>query len=683
MSKIQNRTFDNSEAGLLDSRLFKFGTKLTLSLVVMILALTLMQCTVKKPESPTWETQFTIPLINRTYSMSEIIEKMDQDGISMDLDSAIIFSLSEDLDTVALDSDELTTGDLSYQAIQQLGLIDIVAPVIPPVTLPIMLIGGLAAYLPGIVPATSFTIVNDLGTIGTFTSVGITTGQAYVIVSNNLGFEIAADSVELWDLTYNRSIGVQTFGTPLSDGGTDSVLYDLSGQTISNRIEARIRASTPGGSVLSTSGKEITTTFRFSSNLTVGSATAEIPPLNRSVTEVVTLGESDAVYRATLTSGSLQMTIANQTNLDATLDITFPDLTFSGAPLNVQRTVTPISQTIVAIDLANYELTPIDSTVPQDIRVEVVVSIAGSAPQHVIVNQADQFMVDVSLTNLSFGSVTGVFSSVGSTISPSQHNLDLPDGFDSIQLVSAILTLSVENGVELPGNLDITLSGNNGKTVTISGAIAPATINNPVVTQFLDSTVADFLSPPPSVITVSGSAGFGDGINEGTIRAGDYIWASIDILAPLEMIIPETTIDTDVESKTIDQSDIDAITDHLLEARLVYNVINRMPLGARVNIFLSADSATVWTNPEVSFVNEIFILAAPTIGSVASDTVSTGYQSVVIDSTDINILKNDTLYIATQIILEDSNGQPVRLTAGDYITVLGRIEVDYRFDGEF
>ena len=683
MNRRQQRATDISTEGVLESGLFKFGTKLALSLVVMILALTFMQCTVKKPESPTWDTQLTIPLINRTYSMSEIIDKMDQDGITMDADSAIIFSVTEDIDTVTLDADNLATGDMTYQAVQQLGLIDIPAPAMAPVVLPIMMIGGLATYLPGNIPATSFNIATSIGTISEFSSAGITNGQVWVIVANDLGFEITADSVELWDDTYNRSIGKQSFSNPIDDGSIDSVLYDLSGRTISDNIEARITANTPGGTVLSTSGKEMTISTRFDGDLTVGSATAEIPALNRSFSDAVTLGETDAIYRATLTSGSLQLDIGNQTNLTADIDITFLDLVNGGTPLNIQRTVDPIGSRSVSVDLTGYELTPIDSTLPQDIRVDVVVTVAGTAPQHVTISQTDQFMVDVSLSNLSFGTVTGVFSAVSTTLDPAQHEIDVPQGFDSVRLVTAVLTLHIENSIEMPGNLNLSLLGNNGKSMVITGAISPGTTDSAVTTRLIDSTVADFLSPVPSVITISGSAGFGDGVSEGSIKTGDYIWASIDILAPFEIIIPETSVEPDIESTEIDQDDREAITNHVIEARLVYNVINRMPLGAKVNIYLSGDSATVISDPEVSFVDEIFIVAAPTIGSIASDTVSTGYQQVVIDSIDLRVLDNDTLYIGTQIVLEDTNGQPVKLTAGDYLTVLGRIEVDYRFDGDF
>ncbi|MEW5795747.1 MAG: hypothetical protein AB1772_05250 [Candidatus Zixiibacteriota bacterium] len=683
MSKKRNRRTPGDSDSTDGFWLFKFGTKLLLTVVIVLLALSLMQCTIRKPESPTWNTQLVLPLINRTYTMSEIVDKIDQEGVSIDADSNVIFFLTREIDTVRLDADELSTPDLSYTVFEQIGQFDIPAPTVDPVTLDITQVGGLATYVPGAVPATAFSITNDLSGIDTWSSVGITNGQAYVVVANNLGFEITANSVELWDVTYNRSIGTQAFPTPIADGDIDSVLYDLSGKTISNRIQARITALTQGGLVLSTSGKEITTAMRFVSDLTVGAATGEIPALNRSFSQALTLAEQDIVHRATLSGGSLSIAIGNQTNLGATLDLSFPDIRNGGIPLTLQRTVGPISSSTVNINLTGYEIVPVDLTPPQEIRVEVTATVPSSAPQHVTVAQSQQFIVDATLSSMTFDTVTGVFGVVGSTLDPTRYSVDVPDGFDSAQVVSAVLTLAIENGVQLPGSLNLTLLGNNGKTLTVSGAIDPAASGSSVITQLIDTTVADFLSPFPSQITISGGATFGDGVSVGSVRIGDYIRATVDILAPLEVILPRTVVTPDIESEFIDPDDFDPVNDHVLEARLIYNAINRLPLGATINLFLSGDSATVLTNPQASFVDEIYVVAAPTVGGIASDTVSTGYLQVVIDSVDVEVLKNDTLYIGTQIVLDDTNGLPVKLTASDYLTLTGRIEVEYRFDGAF
>ncbi|RKX27804.1 MAG: hypothetical protein DRP45_00145, partial [Candidatus Zixiibacteriota bacterium] len=88
--------------------MIRFGSKLLLGSVVVLLFLTLTQCTVKKPEAPTWTTQLTVPVVNRTYAMEEIVDKIDEDGISMDAEGSILFTFSEEIDPVVVDSSELT-----------------------------------------------------------------------------------------------------------------------------------------------------------------------------------------------------------------------------------------------------------------------------------------------------------------------------------------------------------------------------------------------------------------------------------------------------------------------------------------------------------------------------------------------------------------------------------------------
>lgn len=683
MSRRPKRRRAQDDSGSFkESPWLKFGSKLALSLIVVVVFLTLVQCTVKKPEAPTWTTQFTIPLVNRVYPMSEIIQRIDQEGISMDGDSNVVYSVTRDIDTVRLDGDELTTSDLSYSVTEELGEVSIALPGLAPATIDLDAISGLAAFVPGTVPEIGFNVNSDLPTITTFSSLSITSGIAYAVVTNNLGFDLSSVDIELFDVINNQVIGVQSIAGGVADGAADSAMFALAGRSISNDLVVRIDAYTPGAAVLSASGKNISTALHFIGPLTVAAATAEIPELTRDFSDNVTLGESDPVYRATLSAGTLSLTIDNGTTLGAVLDISFPDLRQGGSPLSVQRTVDANGTQAVNIDLAGYELAPADSTAPQDIAIDVSVTVPGTAPQQVTVAQADVFSVSAGLSGLEFGSVTGKFSAVESTIDPRDEAIDVPDGFDQITLASAIATLEIENSVELPGALNITLLGNNGKSLNLTGSIASASTGGPVISTIIDSTVADFLTPVPSVITISGSGTFGDGVTEGTISANDYIFARVHILAPLEVIIDSAAIEADVESEEIDQENIDAITDHVIEARFMYNVVNHLPIGTSVNIYLGGDSATVYDSPQLMLDN-IFVTAAPTVAGVASDTVSTGYQTIYLDSADIQVLKNDTLYIGSTILLEDTGGQPVRLTNNDYIQVTGRIEVEYRFDGEF
>ena len=181
----------------------------------------------------------------------------------------------------------------------------------------------------------------------------------------------------------------------------------------------------------------------------------------------------------------------------------------SPRPLTVKRSVDTISSSNVNITLSGYELTPPDSTTPKEITVEISANTPGTAPLQATVSQSQQFVVDADLQSLVFDTVTGVFGTVGTTLEPTQHDIDVPQGFETAELVTALLTLQIENGVQLPGALDLTLQGNNGKTMNLAGLIAPASSTTSALTVLVDSTVADFLSPLPSQITISGSANFG------------------------------------------------------------------------------------------------------------------------------------------------------------------------------
>ncbi len=661
-----------------------YSTKVMLGVVVALVFLTLTQCTVKKPESPTWTTQFTLPVVNRTYTMPEIIDKLDAEGIEFDADSNIVYTLTRDIDTISLEADELTTSDLSYTVSEVLGPVVIEAPPSRSASIDLDDIPTLSAYLPGTLPAISFSLDNAMSPISTFSAASLSSGQMRAIATNNLGFDLNVVTVELYDVVIGATVGTpQSFSSGIADGETDTTIFNLAGSTISNTLEIRMSASTLGGTVLSASNKNIVTVMEFVGDLTVASATAEIPALSRTFSQQVELGESDALYHANISAGNLNLIVGNETGLTAVLDIEFPDIVNGSTPLHIQRTIPAHGSDAVAVDISGHELLPTDSTVPQNINVNVVASIPGTSPGVFAgIDQNDEFTVTATLTGLEFGSVSGVFSSVSSSIEPTREEIDVPDGFENMELSTAILTLEISNGVDLSGTLDITLEGSNGKTLNVTGNIDAGGAANPVVSFIIDTTVAEFLSPLPSWIDIAGNATFGDGVTEGTITANDFVYAQVNILAPMEMIIHESTIEGDIESENIDEDDIDIVTDHVEEARFVYNVISHLPLGARFEIYLGSDSTTLYTAPGL-LIDDVSTVAAPLTAGIVNDTASTGYQTITLTNDDIQVLNTDTLFIGSLLVLEDSNGQPIRLTADDYVTIIGRIEVDYLFDGDF
>lgn len=620
--------------------------------------------------------------------MEELIHKIDQEGLEIDSSGIVTYSITEDLDTVQLEEDLLATSDLSYVVSEQVGTVSLDPPNMDPVTVSLSSISGLASSLPGDsanVVETSFDLYNDMPTITSFSQATISNGQVEVVVDNGLGISLDTVIIEIFDISNGWTIATDTFPAPVASGDTDSLPLSLDGKTISNTLRVISHCYTPGGLVDSVSSRYVSTELIFADSLGVTSAVAEVPALSREFSQQVALDESNRIDTASLSDGSLNLTIVNGTNLDANVTVAIPDLVSSGSqPLTIDQPVPARQNTVVAVDLSGYRLIPSDVTVPQEIDINVTASVPGTAPQQVQVNQSDSFFVEAALTSMTFSSVTGVFDTVTASFEDLEQDIDVPTGFDSVQFTSAILTLEIENGIDMPGYLDIQLDGDNGKSLNFSGNIAPGSSDSTSLTVISDSSVAGFLSPIPSHIDLSGSVTFGDGVYQGTIEGDDFVLAHVKIFAPLELIINESRIETDIESEEIDQEDIDAITDHFIEGRFIYNIINHLPLGAYVNVFFGGDSATLYSDPVKTF-DSLFITAAPVSAlGIVTDTATTGYQEIYLDSADVRlILENDTLYIGQELVLEGSDGQSVKLTQDDYITVIGRIEVEYRFDGEF
>lgn len=659
------------------------GLKLALGLGVVLIFLTAVQCSIKKPESPQWTTDMTVPVVNRTYNMQDIIDEINEDEAYLALNDqgAPVFSYTDEIDTVYVSDnlENLSTADVAYHTGEVLGEVTINPDNPAPVS--IDLADHVTLILEAIPPA-SFDIIDTIPSLGTFSQATIASGSFDLILTNDFGVDLDTVIISLYDLAGSNLIYTETLLPPgIPDGEIDTVTIDLTGKTISDELELRLHCHTPGaGPTFSLADKSLSAAVEIGSGLTVSSAVTEVPRLIRTFSEQVPLDEDNLIESAVLESGQLDFTVTNGTSLDAEFDITFDDFTRGGNPLVITRTVAAGSTEPIGVDLADYTFAPLDQVQPQDISIDVSVVIDSTAPDMVAIDENDSLSVDADVSDLSFSSITGTFQTVEADLDPISLDLDLPKGFDEVQLVGAVLTLEVENTINVPGSLFVDVLGSNGKTLNIVGEISGGVTDSLQVTD-----LSDFLSPIPTGINVTGRASFGHGAS-GTINAADYALSTVTIAAPLQVIIPDSVnFEGDVSSEEIDQEDIDIITDHVTTATLVSTVTNHLPVGVEVMIYIDGNEANVTgldaaTPPTAQQIIGPFTVAP---GTVADHIVSEAAVSENSNSVDIAILENETLYIGTLITLLGTDGQSVLLTAGDFVSVQGVINVEYFFDGEF
>lgn len=678
MAKRRRRRKTKGSVPFRERILVNLSLKIFVGLIVIICFLTISQCTVKSPEAPTWTSQWTVPLINRSYQMPELIERIDETALALDSAGNPHFSIQEDVDSIGVDA-SMTAPDVNYQVVEKLGAVSIPREDIAPLTVNF---ADVIPFPPGAIPPIAFDFAYDGPSLSDFSSITVGSGSLHCEVFNNLGIPLDTVKVDVYDLNTFQFIGSSELSTILLPGATDTITIPVAGKTITNRLRMQVHVHSPGGVVLSTSGLSIVSDMSLSDPFTVIAGSARIPAIDKNLTQTVALGASDLIYDATLSSGSLDLILRSSTSLTADLTITLPDFTLAGVPLSVNRTLAGAGFSAVNVDLAGYQFAPSDSSAPQEIEIQVIGHIDSSGGAFATFNGDDSLQADASLTGLAFSTVRGVFDSVATTFAPVVQSIAVPNGFDSAQFTAAVLTLEIDNGSELAGSLNVTLDGSNGKTLSLSGSVDPGAAGAPITTSIIENNMSDFLNPIPSSITVSGDVIFGDGVSIVDVTANDFVKARVKIESPLEVLFNGSTLELDPETSAIDTAEYAIITDHLIQAELNATISNHLPAGMEFYILVSADSTTLYSAPDLS-IGPITVSPGQIDGSGVTIAETVSNAVIALDSADVQVFKNPTVFIGQTLTIPSSGAQPIRFLGADYFTVDATVMVEYKFNGEF
>lgn len=655
-------------------RILYWTSHIACAIAVIMIFLTLVQCTIKKPEAPTWRTNLVVPMANKTWTMTELIDKIDQENLTTDAEGNPYFFYRTVLDTVTITGD-FSLGDVADTVSDSLGVIGLDS--IPETSVSIDLSDYVTLEL-GVVPPMSFDIIDTMPALGDFTRATVESGFAVVRVVNDFGLDLDTVTVFINDLIFANPVAFYSVpgGIPAGETSTDTI--DLAGKTISNLLEMTIHCHTPGAVSFSLADKSLSSQIGMPSGLNVSSAVGKIPQIEKSISQPIEIDSDHKLESAVLENGQLSLEIHNNTNLSADLTISIPDIQNGGVPFVVNQPIAANDADVFTYDLAGYSIEPVDQELPQGLAVDITALINSSGDDHIAVSAGDDIWVAASITGLSLSSVEGVLAPTTAEFVDINQNIEVPTGFENMQLPSAIIIMEVENAVNIPGSFTITVDGDQGQHKVIDGTVLPGTPEAPVVSIIADSSLGTFMSPIPETITVNGSATFGDGVTSGSVNPDDVVVAAITITSPLELIIDAASFDGEYESTKIEQDDISKITDNLKLASFYTTVSNRLPLGVSAQILLGGDSATLYSDPELVLGP---IDVAPGVlrpdGTVEAPTISENV--LAIDSTQISILENPTLWIGEIFTLQSTNGESVRLTASDSLTVNSYIEVDFNF----
>jgi len=643
-------------------------------------------CSIKSPSAPSWEVVYKLPLLNQWFVITDFME--DEDFAPVGADSVYTIEFEESLEKIEVE-DNVTLEGLDQSVSESIG--NFTVPSSPPQTAAISLTAlggpGSSGGVPVPVPALSFSgVQEDLPVLTSFTQVVIDTGTVTLGVTNDTRVDFDTLGVRLLDEGAGSAVVVTidvTAGVTLLDGATRYVSTPLNGVTSGNDLIVEIFGHSLTGTATldGTEGIDIVVTV---GELRVSSATAEVGEIDYNFIETVTLTDEATVESATLSSGTLTLTLDNQLPIPLNLTVELPDLTNGGgSPVSFNPVAGPGSQSSVGRDLAGHTLAPDDDGMGnQVLNLVVDVYSVGSSGSQVTLASTDSVAVQATITELVVQAVTGVLDSTTVALPDSSFGLEIESGnlldeLRKVDLTAVDFEITVRHNIDFPAHLELDLVGVGGipdpvelniafdlqpSGYTPTGPGDPTSVTDILSLDETNSTVLDFLNAFPTSISYSGSVTVGDGIYSGSVSS--YSWVEADVRFSTPLIIDITapiSIELDKEHNEEGLSELEEV--EIQEATLTYSLASTMGLPLTVRFSTASDSNYVYTDPEVELVLELRTSAA-----AAQDTV------VTLTSEDWDLLSQE-FYSGLRIMIPPTGGTPFRVTKNDSLLVRAFVTV--------
>lgn len=628
----------------------------------LLVALSLLQCSLKKPEAPTWDTTLRIPVTSDRLSIANLLLRFPEGDEWVSESGQIGLYWSDTLDTVSL-SPDLALPPQSAGLQQALGRVNVDSPDPDSVRTP------LSDYYTGpagTVPPVSISDTDTLALTG-YTWIAPGAGEAWIRVENQIGLDFDSVTVWLTDLALGP-VGTFDFAGGLPAGLTDSLPLGLAGRKFYNRFEYQLYAHTPGGTLLTLSNRYLDLSIGFSDSLALDSGLLEVPEVVRSESEALNFsGNADVVSLRTaqLSAGQLDLAISNQTNLAAAVAVTVPAFTLSGTALVRYVAVAARSTVNASVNLAGYQFDPEGQQTPQFFNVQAVATTVPTAPAQVRIDRRDSVAVSAQISGLVASRLSGVLAPKLVALPPIQRDVNVPSEWSAFHAAEVSLAVEVVNGTGAPAQLSLRLDNGTDSQI-VAGLVTAGSPTAPSITQWSNTNLAHLLDPYPSYLQVGGEVLFGDSVSEVTITSSDFALAKVSVSAPLAVRIDTVTVTGASERLDIEGTDVPELVEKLRSGTFHADVVNHLPVAAEVTFFAALDSASVYSAPDL-VLGPVLVAAGRTQPSGAVSDTSRSVVDLSLDHDDLQHFKQGSLFVGYSVFLPGSAGQVVRFVAADYL----------------
>jgi hypothetical protein len=662
-------------------------------LLIPSLFIFIANCSFEKPSAPSWDVEVSIPLLNKNYTMKELIE--DQDVVFADSTGLLNFEETVELENHYV-GDALSVEDIEDSFSKEMGAISIDSPD------PKENYGELGEIIDdqGIpdgstIPVPEFDFVTDekvMEPFEEFTYVLVEEGVIEVVVSNNLPIILGPPlTLQILNSTNGSVVADSTSSKQVLPGQQETFTLDLAGKTVPNTLSVVMSGHCPGSdgndvNVDYSSRFEITATIN---EMTVTEAEASIPaqrvPDEGFEEDFAEITDSLVVHEATIESGNITLQLGSALPVEAWLTYQLPDfVSGTGSVLTDSLFLAPgVNIEPVQIDLAGYYLRPaVADFGNQKVRFawafRTIDTEEDSRPgEMAIITNTDRMSAEFSLTGLTFASVTGKMGSQEVDVEESEFEIDIPADLDSIFFETARLELSINNSINFPARILFNIQGENEDgsitNLSVDDVIEPSgssgeTKTSVIVLDQQNSDIKDFISILPSLIRVDGKVRLGDENWIGSVTKDDFVNGTVNIRAPLSVRLPDQSIDMDTNEMDIDEDVQDDIINNLASGAFYAEINNALPVGASLEIYFGDDSTTVYNSPVLT-IGPLSPNAGVIDNSGFVDTPTFTEISFNLTEDEIRTFTRKPLFSGVRVGLQGTDGNFIKLRESDYIQI--------------
>ena len=369
----------------------------------------------------------------------------------------------------------------------------------------------------------------------------------------------------------------------------------------------------------------------------------------------ISLDDSTIIYNALLESGKLMLSIDNNIGIDA--DVFFQISEFYKNTVSLDTTF-GISSGIseVQIDLSGFNLIlPLDNDTQ---RVNYISNISLPPNQEMTLSLSDSITITVTLTDLSFQSVTGQINPITIEIEPFEQTIEaLPEELDGFAFNNVEIFLDFNSSIDFPVYLDLKIAAyNDTKGDSVIRIVNQNIHANPNIQI---PNASELINIMPDRILARGSAKVGNLDSVGTVSSNDSISGIMTIRAPLMFIVDAGALISPEPAEFIEEGDSLGIPDEIIDASLIMRINNQWGFGASLSILTAPDSLAI-ENGEVDTLLSGFTFA-PNISSI---------DTIFLDQTVFELLKRSPSWIQPQIRIISIEDNPVKFLSTDTLEII-------------